>query len=307
MARRPSTTKSNENESTEESTVTTTAPEAPVAETESTEPEKVEAPIDLTAFEAAATASVASADESTGVIAPAELDKVLVEYRNLDGVKAKNKAKALLNEGMKSAMNEGDIVKARAYLQLSDSMTSGTPAKTEKAPADPTEAFVQKEATLKLAVQLSTPSEGVAEDWEQRVEALVAESTESASSYLAWLKSDAEDKGDEPEVSAVVRNAVKLALGKAAKAGATRTSAGTYTGERRDIGKHIAEAFAGQPVGSFLTVAEIRKFESDEYGTNPPSAGAISARLFPQSGKCTIENIEPATNEKGNKGAKKIA
>lgn len=306
MARRTNT------KSTEAEASTTEAnEEATMTETVTTEPEATESteqPIDLTAFEAAAKAAVAEADSSTGVIAPVEVEKVVTEYRALDGVKAKNKAKTFLNEGMKGAMNESNIVEARAYLQLSDSMTAGTPAKSEKAPADPTEAFVQKEATLRLAAILSTPGEGVAEDWESRVDTLVSESQSQAEQYLAYVTDESEDKGDEPEVPAVVRNAVKLALGKAAKAGATR-SGGTYTGERRDIGKHILEAFASVEEGGFLTVAEIRKFESEEYGKNPPSAGAISARLFPQSGKCTLveQGIQPDTNEKGNKGARKVA
>jgi hypothetical protein len=306
MARRnPSNTKVDSSESTstevtEETAVSTTA-EAPA----STE-EKTETPVDLTGFEAATAAAVAEADTSTGTIPPSEVEKVVVEYRTLDGIKAKNKAKAFLNEGMKSAMNESDIVKARSYLQLTESMSAGSPAKSEKAPADPTEAFVQRSATLQLAQSLLVPGEGVAEDHEERTATLVSESQSAAEQYLAWVQDESEDKGDEPEVSTVVRNAVKLALGKAAKAGSSRTGGG-YTGERRDIGKHIEQAFADHPVGTFLTVAEIRKFVSDEYGQSLPSAGAISARLFPQSGKCTIESVRPDTNEKGNKGAEKIA
>lgn len=304
MARRnpsntkPDSTESVSTEAPEETAVSTTATEAP-ASTEET-------PIDLTGFEAAANAAVAEADTSTGTIPPAEIDKVVTEYRVLDGVKAKNKAKAFLNEGMKSAMNESDIVKARSFLQLTESMTAGSTAKAEKAPADPTEAFVQRSATLQLANSLLVPGEGVADDHASRTEALVSESQAAAEQYLAYLQDESEDKGEEPEVSAVVRNAVKLALGKAAKAGSSRTGGG-YTGERRDIGKHIVEAFADHPVGTFLTIAEIRKFVSDEYGQSLPSAGAISARLFPQSGKCTIESVRPDTNEKGNKGAEKVA
>ena len=306
MARRNPSNKPSEatatdnNEVTEETNVSTTA-EAPA----STE-EKTEAPVDLSGFEAAVAAALGEADTSTGTIPPSEVEKVVVEYRTLDGIKAKNKAKAFLNEGMKSAMNESDIVQARSYLQLTESMTAGSTSKTEKAPADPTEAFVQRSATLQLATSLLVPGEGVAEDHEEKAAALVSESQAAAEQYLAYLQDESEDKGDEPEVSTVVRNAVKLALGKAAKAGSSRTGGG-YTGERRDIGKHIEQAFADHPVGTFLTVAEIRKFVSEEYGQALPSAGAISARLFPQSGKCTIESVEPDTNEKGNKGARKVA
>ena len=86
-----------------------------------------------------------------------------------------------------------------------------------------------------------------------------------------------------------------------------RSGGSTYTGERRDIGQHIVEAFADVESGTFLTVAEIRKHDSSQYTSeNPASAGAISARLFPKSGKCTVEGIEPGTNEKGNRGARKL-
>ena len=144
MARRNPSNKPSEatatdnNEVTEETNVSTTA-EAPA----STE-EKTETPVDLSGFEAATARAIAEADTSTGTIPPSEVEKVVVEYRTLDGIKAKNKAKAFLNEGMKSAMNESDIVQARSYLQLTESMTAGSTSKTEKAPADPTEAFVQR-------------------------------------------------------------------------------------------------------------------------------------------------------------------
>jgi len=317
MARR-STTKKTEAEpstkATEEASMTSTTTEAPTSEnTEATESDaREETPIDLSAFETAVAAAVAEADKSTGTVPEAEVAKVVTEYRNLaGGVKAKNAAKKFLNEGMKSAMNEADIVKARAFLELSESMTAGSSGtSTPRQPADPTEAFVQADATLRLAQTLHTPGEGVAEDWTERVEKLVSESQSAAEQYLAWVKDTSDDKGDEPEVTSVVKNAVKLALGKPAKAGSVRAAAGGYTGERRDIGKHILEAFAEKEEGDFLSVAEIRNFHSSEYGDNLPSAGAISARLFPggDASKCTLvaQGVQPDTNEKGNKGARKV-
>lgn len=40
--------------------------------------------------------------------------------------------------------------------------------------------------------------------------------------------------------------------------------------ERRDIGAHIVSAFEGLPEGAFLTVREIRRNRSDEYGDEFP-------------------------------------
>ena len=81
-----------------------------------------------------------------------------------------------------------------------------------------------------------------------------------------------------------------------------------FTGERRDIGVHISAAFANKEAGDFLTVSQIRAARSDEYGDNSPSAGAISARLFPKSGKFTVDGIKPSTSTDGkaNKGAIKL-
>lgn len=311
MARRSSTsTAPKSTEQAQEATVSTTtteaAPEAP--ETTETKAKAEETPIDLTAFQKAATEAVGQADTSTGEIAVALIEPVVKEYRALDGVKPKNAAKHWLTEQMKDQMNKGSIQGARSYLQLQESMTAGSGGGAAKAPADPTQAFVQRVATLNLAYNLVVGGEvpeGVAEDWSDKAQALVGEATSDATKYLAWVNDESEDKGDEPEVSPVVKNAVKLAVGKSAKAGGRASGGGTFTGERRDIGKHIAEAFAEVESGTFLTVAEIRNHKSAEYGDNPPSAGAISARLFPANGKCTVEGITPGTNEKGNKGATK--
>jgi hypothetical protein len=79
------------------------------------------------------------------------------------------------------------------------------------------------------------------------------------------------------------------------------------SGSRRDIGAHIASAFDGLPEGAFLTVAQIRSHRSAEYGDEFPSAGAISARLFPPTGRCTVPGVEPGENERGVRGARRVS
>ncbi|WP_329101716.1 DUF262 domain-containing protein [Micromonospora sp. NBC_01699] len=74
---------------------------------------------------------------------------------------------------------------------------------------------------------------------------------------------------------------------------------------RRDIAAHIVSAFAAVPPGAFLTVGEIRSHRSEEYGDEFPSAGAIAARLFPASGRCTVPDVEPGANDRGVRGARK--
>lgn len=291
-----------------------TATEAPAPEKESTE-SKVEKPIDLTEFKAAVAAAVEASDDTTGDVPEAPLAEVTTAYRALEGIKAKNAAKAYVNEQMADAMNSGSLPGARAHLQISEKAliaAASTGTRAERVPVDPTENFVQRVATLQLGYGLTTTHvpEGVSEDWQDKVTALVAELNDTANSYLTWATSDPETRGDEPEVTAVVRNAVKLAQGKSAKAGTSRGTGGGgggFTGERRDIGAHIENAFADKPVGTFLTIAEIRNVPSDEYGSHQPSAGAISARLFPKSGTSTMEKVGIMPDSQGGKkGARKV-
>jgi hypothetical protein len=290
-------------------TESTATNEAPAQESTSTDKPKAAEP-DLTAFQKAVADAFSEADTTTGEVPVASLEGVTAAYRALEGIKAKNQAKAFVNEQMKNEMGKANLAGARAYLKIGDdALVAAAGGKgSEKAPADPTENFVQRVATLQLGYGLTTSNvpEGVADDWSDRVNKLVGEVNEAANSYLAWANSDPETRGDEPEVTAVVRNAVKLAQGKAAKAGTSR-GGGTFSGERHDIGEHIVNAFADKEVGDFLTIAEIRNTRSDEYGDNPPSAGAISARLFPKSGKSSMEKVGIKPDQKdGKKGAVKV-
>lgn len=305
---------------TEEATVTDTAPEvtapaeaetdASTTSTESTEASTGKsakaADVDLTAFEAAADTAVAQRDETTGELAVAVIEPVVAEYRKIEGIAGKNKAKNLLGDRMKSAMNDLDIALARANMMLQENLSAGSTPKSERQPTDPTEAHVQRVVGLDLARALLVQPEGVADDAGDRAEKLYAEVYPVAEGYLAWFSNENEEtRGDEPDAPTFVKNAVKLALGKAAKVGDSRAGGGGGTGERHDIGEHIRQAFEDKDSGTFLTVAEIRTFKSTEYGDNPPSAGAISARLFPSSGKCTLDFVTPGQNDKGIRGATK--
>jgi hypothetical protein len=320
MARRASS--KNTDPTTKEAVVTDTATEAApeVAETtadptpvETTEP--TEAPAakvetsdepDLSAFQAAVDAAIESKDESTGEVAVKFVEDVNKAYRELDGVKAKNAAKKVLVEGMTVNMKSNDMLAARAYLSLQENLSAATPAAhKERTPADPTGAYVDRQVTLDLARQLIVVPEGVdaaaaSEKAQEKYSALY----QPAVDYLAWLQNESEDKGDEPEVDSIVKSAAKLAIGKAARPGgkasaASRVSSGEgYSGPRRSVVAHITSAFADQPSGTFLTVNQIRKHRSDEYGDDSPSAGAVSARLNPKSGKSTLpEGLSVATKD----------
>jgi hypothetical protein len=304
MARR--STAQNKSESPVEETTSETT-EAPVEETteESTETtEKAEAtPVDLTAFKAAAEEAVAGADESTGDVTAEGVDALNKVYREIDGVKGKNQARGWLEDQMKAAIVGRDIIKAKAYVMLKDGLSAGSGGGAPRPPADPTLAFTQRVTALQLALTEVTSHvpEGVGETWAENADKLVAELDGEMDAYREFLASDDED-AEAPEVSPVVRQAFKLAAGRGVGSGASRS------GPRRDIEKHLVQVFSDKEVGSFLTVNEIAKASSTEYGDDRPSAGAVSARLFPKGRDAYSANgIEASAEEGKPRGARKTA
>lgn len=291
-------------------------PENPTPEAEVTEPTTAEAPaeapkaedkpVDLSGFQSAVNTALTEADTSTGEVPTANLDATNQAYRAIDGLKGKNAARAWLDETMKKAISEDkDITKARAIVSIKENLSAGSASSTPKAPADPTQAFVQKVAAVSIAVGLITENvpEGVAEDWAEKADELIGSLDEDVAKYGAWVANTAEDKGEAPEVSPVVRQAFKLASGRGST-GSTRVSGGP----RRDIEKHLMQVFAEEEVGTFLTVNEIAKKATAEYGDERPSAGAVSARLFPKGKEPYSANGITAEATEGNpKGARKTA
>jgi hypothetical protein len=304
MARRSNSNKQTEAQAPVEEQVTEAPAEAQTeAPAEDTKSE--DKPIDLTGFKDATSKAVEQRDSSTGEVPADAIGEVNAVYRGLDGIKPKNAAKNWIEDEMKGAITALDIQLARAYSMVKDNLTAAGGAKSERQPADPKLAFVNKLAAHRLALTLITAPEGVdGDEASAQADDLVAGLSEQVEAYRAWAESDAEDKGDAPDTSPVVRTAFKLAAGKASGGG--RVSGGS--GVRRDIGKHIQAAFSNLDNGAVLTVAEIANTKSEEYGDDVPSQGAVSARLFPQSGKCTVEGIEPVPAADGKpRGARKVA
>ncbi len=302
MARRGNNTAA---EPTTDETVETLAeateptPAAEVKETKEPTPEA-----DLTPFKAAVEAALAEADVSTGDLPKTATDSVNKVYREIDGVKGKNAARNYLDDQMKAAVVGKDIIKAKSFINLKDDLSAGSGGGSPKAPADPTEAFVQKVAALSIASVLvtSTVPEGVGEDWAEKADALVNELGEQVDAYAAFRASSDED-AEEPEVSPVVRSAFKLASGKASGGSSTRV----LGGPRRDVVKHMEQVFADKEAGSFLTINEIAKSASTEYGDDRPSAGAVSARLFPKGKESYAGEVIKASAEEGKpRGAVKL-
>ena len=279
-----------------EPTVEATPDETPVESTEA--PATVEeTPIDISAFTGAVVTALSEADESTGTLPEASVAKVREAYQALDGVKPKNAAKAHLQDELKESLVKLDVVKSRAIMQLTEEAAvagkSSTPAKV----VDPTEQFVNGLAVLTLALYLAQGNvpEGVDKD------AAVASATTRANEAFAEAQEVAASEDHKTE-NALISAALKVATTKARKASGPRAAS---DGPRRDLGAHISEAFAAADEGAFLTVAQIRKFESTGYGSDHPSAGAITNRLQPKSGNpTTIPGITVETRD-GKLGAVK--
>jgi hypothetical protein len=321
MARQPSTkaaTKKAAAAPTQEDTVTVTdtaapADQAPVQDTpqdsnsqDTTTPaQSTPAVVDTSSFDAALATALDEMDKSTGTLAEGQIAPVIKAYQELDGAKAKAAVRASIERGVQEALSpeSGDIPKARALNTIRGAITSakGGGGKAAATPQDPTEAFVEQVVAIQLAYSHVTQNvpEGVADDWNDRATKLASETVGDVDKLAKY-----NGEGEAPEVSALAKRALKLATGKV-KSGGGGTRA-PFTGTRRDIGKHIIEAFADKNSGDFLTVAQIVSHHSSEYGTESPSPGAVSARLFPKSGKCTLEGVVPVDAQDGQpKGARK--
>lgn len=301
-----------ENENQIEDGPSDTEPKAGLdAETpsESKPEKKAEEPVDISKFTATVETAVQNAN-ADGSPADEGIAAVQEAYHGLEGARPKAAARKWMQESTYNAVRENDTKRAYCVMRLDETMKEGGAKKsggsgegTPRKPADPTEAYVSSVVGLSLAlslVQASKP-EGVAEDAETQVEAKFKELYASTQEYLTWLGADKESRGDEPEADDLVKNAARLALGKK-----TRTSSGPatpFTGERKDVSVHIAQAFEGEPVGKFLKVADIVSFKSREYGDRTVSAGAVSQRIDKNK---LPEGLRPATVD-GVKGVEKHA
>lgn len=294
-----------------------TEADAPETSTDEAQAEEDRHEQELQAFIAAADAAAEAADED-GHLNGDQLAPAVNAYRAItSGAKGKNKAKAYVADQMKAALTSGPdgYSKAMAWNSIQDSILSApTKAAAEAKPVvkvDPSEAFAERVAALVIAQSLvegNQPEDVDADKFQAALDRFVEQFQAEAEALYTYETSPQEEGAEAPQASPVAKAAVKLAQNKAVRKGAGRkSSAGgsTYAGPRRDVGKHILNAFADKASGTFLKISEIRAVRSDEYGDDAPSAGAVSARLFPASGKCTVEGITPGTDSAGNRGAYK--
>lgn len=285
--------------------------EAPTEAPESAAPAAAEAPAEKTPdelhqeFVNAVETVVLEADDTTGAANEASLSKALIAYRALPSSNAKSKARNWVSDDMRVALIDRDIPRARALADISKAVTDATTRRSAAAPARPakteTEQYIDRLITLNLAGQFVTPPKELDENWKERFDQAWADLFTGDDSpvevYRAWLAKSEEERGDEPDVDQLVKDAAKIAAGRGVggrkSSGPRKASAGGGSGKRGDVAKHIAEFLATVEVGTEHTVAEVSNFHSTEYQADGPSAGAVAARLFPAGDKpSTIPGFE---------------
>lgn len=288
-------------------------------------------PVDPALLQAAFEQTVAAGldhegrDADTGTLPEVALGPIRLAYSNL-ATRGKTAARDWLQSKMTEAMiqgpaDEAQFINARSYLEIMNALKSAAPKPTiNKPPVDPTEAFVQRIAALILAPNLVPVPEGVASDWANKAQAKVREVEAEVKAYRDWMHAmagkPAEEVTEAPKVSEVVLASLAIAKGRAsapkkASTGSTgpkapRAASTNTSGVKRNIATHIQSAFAELPAGSFLTIGEIVKHVSEEYGSDSPSQGAVAARLFPggDGSKCNVPGIRAEQRDK--KGAVKV-
>lgn len=256
-------------------------------------------------------------DTATGALPEVALAGVKVAYGNLP-IRLKAWAREYVTTLTPAAMEAGDWIKARSLVEVLNAFkTAVTPrAAAVKEPVDPTADFVNKVAAHYLAPSLCKPGEGVAANYAELARSTAESLVAQVKDYLTWEnENEALPEGERKEapegLNPVIAQALRIARGRGVAGAGRPTKAGekaprrarVASGTRRDVAAHILNAFKDKPAGTFLSISEIVNTPSEEYGEDKPSAGAVSARLFPGEGKeSNVEGVTPAVQD-GKKGA----
>lgn len=299
--------------SVDTNTAADTTTDAPVVDEAAQAAELAAHEATVDSFKAAANTAVESADETTGTIVAADLEPAKVAYRAITGgAKFKNAAKRWIEEQMKAALSSGvtGVPKAVAWNTLQDEAVAAPAAKGPSEPkvtVSPNKAFADRVNAHRIALELIEDAdlpEGVTEDWEGELDD--EDTVQAAAEYLKWVESDKDTRGDEPEVSPVIKTAIRLVSTKAPKK-AGRPSGKPFNGQRRDVAAHIREVFEAKGQGEFLTISQIAGASSSVYGDDHPSSGAVNNRIFPPNGSASelVDVLTPGVNGDGTKGATK--
>jgi hypothetical protein len=267
-------------------------------------------------------------DQDTGSLSLALIEKVRATYAPLN-TKHRNGARTWLESQMSDAMigqndyqDGADYGAARSMIELLNALKASTPKpQITKAPVDPTQGHVARIVALLLAPNLVPVPEGTATNWQQLAHQKQQELASQVIEYRDWQNANAGKPADEqteaPKVDEIVLLAANIAKGRAPKvskprepkvAGQPRAprQPSVSSGVRRDIAAHIRSAFADKNSGDFMSIGEICRHKSEEYGDDSPSQGAVAARLYPNKQPVTLEAAGVKAEVRDSKGAVKL-
>lgn len=232
----------------------TTAPVAPVADQA---PDQATTDVVQTPDQAAPVAPKAPVVVGTLTLDAADLPALNKAYADATpGIKAK--IRNAITAGMGAAVQKADIGLAQIYMAAQAGLVSATPAKAD---TDYTAELANRIMALRLAAYRLATGQATPEGMD---------ADKIDMDRLATLIDGSEDMGEYPATiaEAVSTQATRLATTKITK-----------SVDRGSIEDHIAAAFATVPVGTRLTVAQIRT------KSGAASDGAIAARLWPIDAK----------------------
>jgi hypothetical protein len=265
-------------------------------------------------------------DTTSGHLSEELKSKVKAAYATLPGGTGKGAARPQVREYIESLVAQGiesmDVGLARtAFIIKTDCLTArgAQGAGVVKAPVDPTEQHVKHIVALFLAAFLVETPEGVEDDWANKANARAAELRPALAEYATWLHNKDENKPEEPDAPEEIKLAGKIATGRGTRTSVPRqkkdgtvgtastSTRGTYSGPKRDILKHVNEFFAGKPADYVALIGEVAKFSSAEYGTDNPSSGAVSSRVWPlNGGKSNLPGYDQVMKD-GKKAVRRAA
>lgn len=226
----------------------------------------------------ATTPTVQTLDETIkstieALVAVPQPDGTMARYTSLDKsarARVRSAIEARSRSTLQKATDLDGLAEAKRLVALHESLKASG-SSTPKVEVDPAEIIATRIATLRLAADL-------------------LESGMVAPDGLEPVMFDPKERSEDYVGPVSYATAYDLATAKV-----TRTS------PTHKVEDAMVAAFTGQPVGTFLTVAQVRSAWVAAGGPDK-SDGRISARLFAESG-CTLANVEPvpatATTPKG--------
>lgn len=223
---------------------------------------------------------------------PVTVDALVAAYDRATGA-AKAAIRRHVMDEMGNAIRSGDFVVAKIYADAVDAMA---PASAEKAPVDYANLIKVRVATYLRAAAIMagglTYPDGTPDDFDSKIVNDDVVDALGATWNALVVTLDDDTRAD------VINKATKLVHD-------AKINSGTKA-PKRDVGAHIAEVTTRHGQG-FMTIAEIAKSESDTYGTDRPSPGAVTAHFGSKGYAITnVTFVKKGTRVAGMKADAKV-